>query len=1009
MLDLACVRTNTCLKNVRAKNASQRLLDLSKRNNLGFLEFKSRRTTLFVQGKVIDLEFVQKGQAREIDSLCSRRPLALVRIIGMDGNSPQTLILDIIIFSKPIKQCPETITINFNKDKILEDLKRRYPEKDAKKCLERFKEDCILLVNNESYFLISGHAGETNTEEEMSSFRLRSTRFALGVKTLLKDDLKILEAHRLQATGNFSSDDLILVRGTLEFKYHSTQTIHTGLLEGYQGNTYLEIYKKHLFLECKRMLERVRRFGVQEIKKIEHTKEGYKLYFAPPKTEALAEGDILRLEKPTLERLKGLEELKGLDLEDCDAVLKFMKPEKQKFTERSTLQIKQVEKEWVEVASRMDLEDRELWVWLDYRGEGVHLGRKLVAWQKASQGTSANPNLFLILDVGDKKDERKKDILEGILKSMVSRKIPALTLKTQNKVFKNNPPTSNQKKAIGIALNTPDIAVIQGPPGTGKTTVINAICERLYEESDQAQNLRGSVLVCAHGHDATTNVCSRLEIGGLPTPKFGNKEGEDDTKIDATLQYSQKLAANAKKNIPDFTQKERILELEKALDSYRKSPVNFLSLLEFIEEHLLPFLDQQMCSELEILRENLTPKPQDLSQLSSIYALRTKPESFEDDGMERNYDLLFHSPFKSALDKTDKDILQEINPDTKQLKQLKLLQERLLARFTPTPHFSRVKRNKDLENFVEEILERLKSQTPLDRASQVLLDYVQKLENNPDEDFFRDYSFAFASTTGQSDRAIRYKKQETEKVNEKEEEFDTVIIDEAAKISPLDLLIVMVLAKKRIILVGDHRQLPHEKDEEISQKILEDKNFSVRDIETMISESLFALLKKRAEFLEKIDGKKRQITLQDQFRSHPILGKFVSDVFYKKHGESFGSPLDAIHFKHHLTLLEGKPCAWIDVGTSRGVEEEKGTSFYREAEVSSIFELWRQCREENEHLSFGIITFYRAQREKLEERFQRNFKGEMPRIGTVMLSRVENLTSCFCPQCVLQGGVPLGF
>ncbi len=31
----------------------------------------------------------------------------------------------------------------------------------------------------------------------------------------------------------------------------------------------------------------------------------------------------------------------------------------------------------------------------------------------------------------------------------------------------------------------------------------------------------------------------------------------------------------------------------------------------------------------------------------------------------------------------------------------------------------------------------------------------------------------------------------------------------------MDLLIVMVLAKRRIILVGDHRQLPHMVDEKV--------------------------------------------------------------------------------------------------------------------------------------------------------------------------------------------------
>ena len=46
-----------------------------------------------------------------------------------------------------------------------------------------------------------------------------------------------------------------------------------------------------------------------------------------------------------------------------------------------------------------------------------------------------------------------------------------------------------QIRALDMAINTPDIALIQGPPGTGKTTVIKAICERFREiyEAEERQ------------------------------------------------------------------------------------------------------------------------------------------------------------------------------------------------------------------------------------------------------------------------------------------------------------------------------------------------------------------------------------------------------------------------------------------------------------------------------------------------------------------------------------------
>ena len=76
----------------------------------------------------------------------------------------------------------------------------------------------------------------------------------------------------------------------------------------------------------------------------------------------------------------------------------------------------------------------------------------------------------------------------------VRKKINPLSPFVKSKIFTHDP-TSTQVKAIDIALNTPDIAIIQGPPGTGKTTVITAIIERLNEIADKRKDVKGQVLV----------------------------------------------------------------------------------------------------------------------------------------------------------------------------------------------------------------------------------------------------------------------------------------------------------------------------------------------------------------------------------------------------------------------------------------------------------------------------------------------------------------------------------
>ncbi|BCD47145.1 hypothetical protein NHP194003_03490 [Helicobacter suis] len=604
-----------------------------------------------------------------------------------------------------------------------------------------------------------------------------------------------------------------------------------------------------------------------------------------------------------------------VNLEDRQAVLEFMTKEDKGLQDQNTagnraqntqgvLEIIDVEFGKVEAKTDQGLEElRGQFLSVDYQGEKSQFNRQYKALKKAQEGKSANPNLFLVLEI-ESKNEKSQEDLKDLLKSMHAQPILALTQKVKDKIFKN-PPTEVQEKAIKIALNTPDIAIIQGPPGTGKTTVINAICERLYEEAS-TQDLKGLVLVCAHGHDATENVQGRINIGSLPTQKFGEKQGKEDDRGDHALQeflekeFLEKIANNAKAQIQDFSQKELIYNLEKALNQYKKAPLSTLAFLEWVgqECRFVLDLDAKLQDKWEGLKTQFSPKPHDIGQLAPIYAIRTLQESFYDDGLVRHQEFLY-SPFKEVLNKKEKELLQATQPD---FKELQALRQRLLERCTPKPHFSRAKCNEDVIDFANTLLDKLKSLTLTDKISQILLEYVQNLK--PDinmRSFLTDYSFVFASTTGQVEKALNAKA--TLAFNDKEDRrcFDTVIVDEAAKILPLDLLLVMVRATKRIILVGDHRQLPPIIEDKILDKIKNGKDEEARaEIEDQIKSSTFGKLKERAKELEAIDRKERQITLDQQYRTHPSLAQLVSRVFYEPYKEGYKSPLDATHFKHPL-------------------------------------------------------------------------------------------------------------
>ncbi|MGL2697266.1 AAA domain-containing protein [Helicobacter pylori] len=155
------------------------------------------------------------------------------------------------------------------------------------------------------------------------------------------------------------------------------------------------------------------------------------------------------------------------------------------------------------------------------------------------------------------------EFLKEILSSYQTRALK-LTKRVKEKIFKNDP-TENQEKAIEIALNTPDIAIIQGSPGTGKTTVINAICERLFEEYPKDKNIKGQILLCAQGHDVTNNVRERIKVGGLPTFKFGAKQNakEEQYKQDERLneqlrEFAETLIESVRKKLQSLGDYENI-------------------------------------------------------------------------------------------------------------------------------------------------------------------------------------------------------------------------------------------------------------------------------------------------------------------------------------------------------------------------------------------------------------------------------------------------------------------
>ena len=922
------IKTDIYLEDVKIKNKSTTSLNPK---TIGFIEY-DKHYQIFADENLYKIDLLSHQD--DLDSyLKTKQYKAIIYIKELLNNF---YLADIYFFAYE-KSLPK-----FNVDidnKIFEQLRKKNYGKSLEKVSKKLKEKVTIKINGFNYYIVSVY----RDSDELDSFVLFSDEFAISIKKNKTDNEKIsFTISKLLSTIPKGSSVLILLKTDIEFK--------SGLIEEKiandltniinKNNSYIRAWDKYLDIEGDILLKKAQDIGVIEVNKIEVHSDKIELICSNiPKQ--LSKDDSIGFfdEKPNY-------------LEDNFTFKEFLALIEKEFeSNKKELFFRIVDKKESSIFIQNLINPKELEgkvVAFSLLGDKVQIARKLQAREMIMTGKSANPFLGLILEGGEKLKEYPKPKMTNI---------EPLSNEIKKKIFAKEP-TSNQIEAIKIAINTPDIAIIQGPPGTGKTTVITAIIERLNELKDK-NSLTGEILIAGYQHDAVINLTKRLKINSLPAMKFGVKDDEEVLdKYEYILSWAEEIIKKIK--IDNFSKQDQIDKLERYIRNYQNTPTNDTALK--ILDNLVGFGFDE---EIEKIKSNITEREVfDIKELRVIYGLRVNEKSFNDDGKERIEELL-NSRFINALDKDEINFLEK--KDIKYLNEYKKIKVKLIKTFYPKPEYQKPKPNEDVLNLIDKIKETFQTgKTKKDKINKILFDYQNTLKNNPFvlEEMIKEYSFVFGSTTQQVDHKDMMKLKE-------DNFFDTVIIDEAARVPPMDLLIPMVKAKKRIILVGDHRQLPHMVDEAIISNIEKED-----DIEkNYIKKSIFEHLKEIAINLEKIDGIKRTITLNNQYRTNPIMGEFISKNFYEKYNEGFNSPRKMDEFSHNLKDIENKPCVWIDV-KSEICTEDGGVSKSRNCEAEVIIKYLKKwiTSQSGKDLSFGIITFYKKQVEKIKEML----KEELP-------------------------------
>jgi len=204
------------------------------------------------------------------------------------------------------------------------------------------------------------------------------------------------------------------------------------------------------------------------------------------------------------------------------------------------------------------------------------------------------------------------------------------------------------------------------------------------------------------------------------------------------------------------------------------------------------------------------------------------------------------------------------------------------------------------------------------------------------------------------------------------DDFDLVIVDEAGRATPLDLLMPMVRGRS-IVLVGDHKQLPPLLNQEIEKELLNDSEIdgSPDDYRLTLFERLFRGVP---------DSRKE--ALRKQYRMVNTICDVVRELSYRELAiETTGDALTRAHPFPNIA-----PIHWVKCEGSKNVAETVGYGIRNAAEVAGILQFIRRLvpmvesdgflqflkeKKQGNPYEIGVIAMYRQQALALESAISR--------------------------------------
>lgn len=474
-----------------------------------------------------------------------------------------------------------------------------------------------------------------------------------------------------------------------------------------------------------------------------------------------------------------------------------------------------------------------------------------------------------------------------------------------------------QKAAFRHVAQHGPVGLLQGPPGTGKTHFIAAFAHWLVNETGA-----GKILIASQSHEAVNNVIEALldlfkRVGGRRPSllRIGSKGITEKIRPYHTSALQERFQSRF-----DAAFKHRVSGLGTAVGLRRK----------FVDDAVE--IDRQFGTRVRRLEMLAAAERND--------SVVPANERRQRDTAVRNAVEMFK---KAGAHVLNRDV-DPLAPDEELAAAYALLLERY-----PGTSPADIRKVRHLIELSREWSESLASP-----------------HRNFEEFLAKTRSIVTATCVGVGQTKIRIDKKT----------YDWVIVDEAARCTPGELA-VPIQVGRRVLLVGDHRQLLPMIERRVAK--------GLRDEMPDIAPAEFTRSDFERAYLSSY-GAQNGRTLTEQYRMTRPICELVSKIFYepdnvqlitseKREGDIF--------FQGELGAPLSHPIAWIDTSAQpRHVEqpaEWNKTTFWNAAEVEAVLRLLERLSENAALVAslaggasdapIGVICMYSAQKVKIEQAF----------------------------------------